>query len=188
MAVDPGSNCITLAEDSLSTMIAASPTFQAWVVAYDADHVPADHIHVDFVTLPGFVGNPSGPRNDVYTPEEIQALGRHALIGIDPGSGDVGYGHNATSSGYEHLPRGQIWCEFRQVFDTSTTDLSAASRQFKNMHGKTVEEVLSLANVDGNLSVLGASLVFHGPNAEDKYPGTFQELVAQWAFVYNSGD
>lgn len=186
MAIAAGTNCITKAEDSLKTMIAASASFQSWVTGYNAAHVPVDHVHIDFLPMPGFViEGADGPRKDVYEPSELEELGRHALIGTDFDGGENAYEHDSTSHAYEHLPKGQIWCEFKQIIDPRTDKLNEESRKFKNTWGEVIEQVLAIANVDSNLSIVAAMPQYHGLNQEDKYPTVYQELLAQCLFLYD---
>jgi hypothetical protein len=139
-----------------------------------------------FCPAPGFVGG-AGPRQDVYTQEELRELGRYAIIGTRTDTGANVYRYNATSEGYEHLPAGDLWLVFVEIIEVATVSLSEVRRRFLNAVGEVIEEILALSNVDGNLSITEVQLDEISLSAEDTYPTTYQEQYASVIIHYDKG-
>lgn len=185
MVLAAGTNCLTIAEDALRLMLAASPAFQSWVTEFDALHVPADHIHTTFCPLPGFVLG-AGPRADVYTLAELNALGRYALLGTFYAGSANTFTIDSVSHAYEHLPAGELWVQFTDVVDPVTHILNEKMREFMNAVGDIVEEVLALAGTGAYLSIKSIAIIGAGVVSEDYYPTHYEELAAKCLVHYDS--
>lgn len=164
MALDVGTNSITIAEDAIIDSLAYSGAFQTLV---DADNPYEAKASIYCVEIP----QPTNT-SDTWTAAEWTALFPCAIIQPPEEGASVTYKHHAIGAPlWEHVRDTAFDIRFERFLPATMTEQEAI-REFQNSVGDIMEEFISQSGVDGRFAVTQAA-----PNGPPEI-GPYQQYKA----------